>query len=294
MSNKKEQERQELFFPYYINQERLLDIYAILNGGYSEFEEITTASSKDTSKKGKTDIKADGGFKLFKFGGNVSGELEKHTGNNDEAKERKVQTVTSVLSLVKNTLEKTNRIHEITQSKPGQFVCLPVNLSINSVKSLLNELSEITKLANSLMLLGANDNQEKKQINAENKQTVKQIEELEKTAKELFEGEEIFFETKEYVIIGNIVDKNLYQSVRADIIGTELFCLAQVKRVFLDGTELMKNTTFSKFKDKDAKQEFINSIKGLSDNDAFDFEAVIIPSIDNKPVYQLEIIALYQ
>ena len=35
----------ELFFPYYINQSRLLDIYAILNGGYSEYAEITNINN---------------------------------------------------------------------------------------------------------------------------------------------------------------------------------------------------------------------------------------------------------
>lgn len=29
-----------VFFPYYVNQNRLLDIYAILNKGFSEYEEI--------------------------------------------------------------------------------------------------------------------------------------------------------------------------------------------------------------------------------------------------------------
>ena len=41
MSKEKKDEQIELFFPYYVNQERLLYIYAILNGGYSEFSEVT-------------------------------------------------------------------------------------------------------------------------------------------------------------------------------------------------------------------------------------------------------------
>lgn len=43
MSKDKIEENRKLFFPYYINQGRLLDIYAILNDGYSEYSEITTA-----------------------------------------------------------------------------------------------------------------------------------------------------------------------------------------------------------------------------------------------------------
>jgi hypothetical protein len=82
--------------------------------------------------------------------------------------------------------------------------------------------------------------------------------------------------------------------VRADIIGTELKCLAQVKRVFPNGTELMKNTIFTKIKDTSAKEKMVQSMKALTDGNVFDFEAVAKFSIQGKPVYQLEIIALYQ
>ena len=46
MSKNESNSKVELFFPYYINQSRLLDIYAILNGGYSEYAEITTRDRK--------------------------------------------------------------------------------------------------------------------------------------------------------------------------------------------------------------------------------------------------------
>ena len=49
MENKKT-DSIELFFPYYVNQSRLVDIYSILNGGYSEYSEITTAVSAEKSK----------------------------------------------------------------------------------------------------------------------------------------------------------------------------------------------------------------------------------------------------
>ena len=51
MSKEKKDEQIELFFPYYVNQERLLDIYAILNGGYSEFSEVTASTSTKKDKK---------------------------------------------------------------------------------------------------------------------------------------------------------------------------------------------------------------------------------------------------
>ena len=87
---------------------------------------------------------------------------------------------------------------------------------------------------------------------------------------------------------------NLYQAVRADIIGTDLTCLAQVKRVFPYGTELMKNTIVTKIRDVVAKQSLIDAMSDIADGSAFDFEAIAVSSIQDKPVYQLEIIALYQ
>lgn len=40
----------DLFFPYYVNKGRLLDIYSILNRGYSEYEELTISSNDETKK----------------------------------------------------------------------------------------------------------------------------------------------------------------------------------------------------------------------------------------------------
>lgn len=289
MAEKKDVKMKQLFFPYYINQSRLLDIYAILNGGYSEYAEITTAVSDEKTKGGKTEVSASGGFKLFNFGGNASLSAEKTDSQTQENKEKKVQTVTSVLSIVIDALSEKGYIRDILQSETGDFVCLPVTLSINSIKSLLSEMSELLKLYDSMQKAG-------KSINNDKKSNIKpsELESTIKTIQVLFGGEEILFETKDFAIIGNILDSNLYQSVRADIIDTDLMCLAQVKRIYPNGTELMKNTIFTKIKDHAAKQTFINAMKGVTDGNLFDFEAVAVPSITDKPVYQLEIIALYQ
>ncbi len=286
MSNKNAKENTELFFPYYVNQSRLLDIYAILNGGYSEYSEITTAISDEKSKGTKTEMSSTGGFKLFNLGGSVSGSIGKTDTHTNENKEKKVQTVTSMLSIVKKTLTDKGYLKDILNAKPGQFICIPVVLSINSIKSLLNEISDLLKLCTNMQKIGAS-------VKGAEKES-KEIDNLLKTIQVMFSGEEILYETDEYAIIGNIVDSNLYQSVRSDIIGTELTCLAQIKRVFPDGTELMKNTIFTKIKDSEAKEKLINSINAIASGNIFDFEAVAVTSIKGKPVYQLEIIALYQ
>lgn len=288
MSKEKKGEQIELFFPYYVNQERLLDIYAILNGGYSEFSEVTASTSIKKDKKGKAEVKFSG-FKIFNFGfdPSVTGEIEKSKGTNEESKERKVHTVTSVLSMVKRELKNRGYLYDISVAKTGQFVCLPVNLSINSMQSLMNELSDISKLSNELTKL-SNTSSSTNSINT------KSIGSITKGIKKLFDGEEILYQTEEYAVIGNIIESNLYQSVSSDLIGVDLTCLAKVKRKFDNGTELMKNTVFSKFKDQNSKELLIKELSKFTQNNVYNFDAVVVPSIKGKPVYQLEIIALYQ
>lgn len=125
MIDEKECIRPELFFPYYINQSRLLDIYAILNGGYSEYSEITTAVSNEKNKSGKAEATVSGGFKLFNFGSTVSGNVGKTDSQSSENKEKKVQTVTSVLSIVKSTLSEKGYLSTIESAKPGNLYCCP-------------------------------------------------------------------------------------------------------------------------------------------------------------------------
>ena len=282
----KNKSEKDLFFPYYVNQSRLLDIYAILNDGYSEYSEITAASNSSNIKNGKGEASANGGFKIFNFGWTGSFNAEKSEGESVEKKEKKVQTVTSVLSLVLSELTKKEYLVDICDSMPGQFVFLPVVLSINSIKSLLSEISELLKLIQTLKKSGV----EIKDANWD----VKSIDNALKGIQVLFDGEEILYETDSFAIIGNINDDNLYQAVRSDIIGSEMNCLAQVKRIYPDGTDLMKNTMFTKIKDRASKQSVIDFTNQLCSGEKFDFEATAVSSIEGKPVYQLEIIALFQ
>lgn len=175
---------------------------------------------------------------------------------------------------------------DIVKARPGNFVCLPVNLQINSIKSMIAEMTDILKLAANMQKVGI-------KINGAGQDT-KQYENILKSIQVLFAGEEILYETESFAITGNILDENLYQGTRSDLINAKLTCLAQVKRVYPDGTELMKNTIFTKIKDASAKDKLITSMQALTSGNVFDFEATAVSSIYEKPVYQLEIIALYQ
>ena len=285
MARDEKQSKVELFFPYYVNQSRLLDIYAILNGGYSEYAEITTNVSTEQTKSGKLDGQASGGFKLVNLGGSLGGELGKTDGASSENREKKVQTITSILSIVKTLLTDNKYLVDISKAEPGDFVCLPVNLQINSIQSLIEEMSSILKLATNMQKVGV-------QVKGVG-QSAKKFEDILKSIQTLFAGEEILHEEESFAITGNILNKNLYQGTRSDLVNVKLTCLAQVKRVFPNGTELMKNTIFTKVKDATAKDKLIASIQALTSGDVFDFEATAVSAIYGKPVYQLEIIALY-
>ena len=152
----------------------------------------------------------------------------------------------------------------------------------------MEELSDLVKLMDNILKVSPDL---KSEVSLPDK---KEIQNVQNTLKVLFGGEEIVFQTEKYAIIGNIVEQNLYQASKSDIIGTELKCLAQVKRVYPNGTELMKNTIFTKIKDAKVKKSFIEAMMSLSNQETYDFDVVAIPSIRGKPVYQVEIIALYQ
>ena len=175
---------------------------------------------------------------------------------------------------------------EICKSNPGDFVCLPVNLQINSIKAMFDELSDVFKLVTGMKKMGVAVDMTSKDL--------REINDIIKMIKVMFDGEEIICTRDDFAIIGNITTGNLYQSSRSDLIGTELTCLAQVKRIYPNGTDLMKNTLISKMGDKEAKKALINSMKDVTDDDSVSLESIAMASIDDRPVYQLEIIALYQ
>ena len=255
-------------------------------GGYSEFSEITNSTSTEKSKSGSAEGKISGGFKVIDIGGGLSGELGRIEGQETGSREKKVQTVTSILSQVLGTLKEKSYLCEIESAIVGSFVVFPANFRINSIKSLFGEVTELMKLISGMQNTSKSSKTDSLNINDMNK--------IIKSIQVMFAGEEIFFETDNYAIVGNIHEDNLYQAVREDLISTELKCLAKVKRIFPDGTQLMRNTIFKKFKDPELKRNFIAAIQEFSKSNVYEFEATAITEILNKPVYQVEIIALFQ
>lgn len=199
-----------MLFPFYINQERLLDIYAILNGGYAEYEEVSTASADSKKKSGAAKIEGNGGFKLFKIGASVDSSLEQSTNDSITQNSKKVQTPASMLSSVVDVLTERGYIKPIDKAEVGAFVLVPSKMKINSIKSLINEAKELTDLSGKMQALdksNPNAGKDKKAMTA-------QIQQIADVVKELFGAEEIVCETDAYALVGSITDSNLYQSVR--------------------------------------------------------------------------------
>lgn len=292
VSKRDERSRFELFFPYYINQPRLLDLYALINGGYSDYEELEVQESQGRRQgnAGRGEVSA--GFKLMKIGGSFGADEESNDSSGLTASRRVVQTPTTMLAVVLTWLEKNGFLSNIEESKPGSFVSIPVVLSINSIQSLFSEAKELVQLGEKMTSLESSSPSQKGQRKNQSN-LIKQLESIVSVTRDLFGTEEIVYQADKYAIVGSISDKNLYQATRDDIIGVDLFCLAQIKKFFPEGTELLKNSYFSRLKDEDAKIGLIKAVQGLV-NASFDFQATVVTEIDDKPVYQLEVVALFQ
>ena len=136
-----------LFFPYYVNKGRLLDIYSILNRGYSEYEELTISSNDETKKNAKGDVSIEGGFKLFKIGGKAGDEKTVTDSDSTKLSVKKIQTIPSILKIVLDKLREKKYLRNILDAKDGDFVELSeVIFQINSVKYMMDEIDELLKL----------------------------------------------------------------------------------------------------------------------------------------------------
>ena len=293
--NKDEKTEGTVFFPYYVNQPRLIDLFSLLNEGYSEYEEISVSSEKSTKKGKQVDIQTQGGFKLFNLGGNVGISREKDVNNSKASTEKRVQTVPSMLDLTIKAMKKRGFLVSEGFEDPknitvGMFVLPSVRLKINSIKSLMTEMEDLLKLANSMQAFTNAQVGNKKSAKSTNLDQMKKINEV---VKQLVGAEEVISLSDEFVLVGNIYDDNLYQASRQDLIGTDLKCLAQVKRVFEDGAPLLRNTMFAKLNNPEAKEGFVKALEMFSDGSVYHFVADVVTQIKDKPVYEMELVALY-
>lgn len=275
----------ELFFPYYINKGRLLDIYAILNHGYSEYEEITISSGAESQKTNKGEVSIGAGFKLFNFGGIAADEKIKTDTDGTQVTEKKIQTISSMLRIVLDMMRSKNYLLKLENADEGDFVEIDsVVFHINSIKLLMDELEEILKLYDDMKTFG----------DANTKKTVTNFRNISKSIRSLCNGEEVLYEDMNYAIVGNLYEEYLYQAIKTDLINTNLRCLCQIKRKHNNGATLMRNTIFSKLNTPDAKEKFIHAINEINKGGIFSSDSVAVTEITEKTVYEIEIISLYK
>lgn len=282
----------DVFFPCYVDQERLLDLYSLLNGGYIEYEEIRMDSSEEKRgvKKGAGELS--GGFKMFKMGASISASMESGSTSSEvnSSAMRRVQTVPSMLQIVLKQLREKKLLSDMGTAKEGSMVLFQMTPALNSFSGFLQEAKELMKLAQEMEDVNSPDGGGKKKANP----TIKTIEKMASVGKKLFDAEELVGIEDDFAVFGNVVNENLYQSMRSDITGVRLHCLAQIRKLYPCGTELMKNTAFSKIKDESVKSPLIDAMKDMAVSGGYEFDSQLVPALKDRPVYQLKIIALFQ
>lgn len=278
--------KKALFFPHYVNQPRLLDVFAILNGGFSEYEEIQTGDTAEAKRKNAAKVEA--GFKLFKLGAGGGFSKDESSRREKMLSERKVHTTTSMLKLVLSELDEEGYLREIEKSRPGDFVVVPVSLKINSIKSLINETIMLTELGDKLKNLTSSGSARKPNEN------VAKLKKVSDAVRELFGSEEMVSESEDYAVVASIDDCYLYQSDRQSIVNVEMMCLGQVKLVHEGGAQLLRNTVFAKMRGDEMKKPVLKSLRDMTLSVDYSFENDVIPEIVGKPLYELEVVALYQ
>lgn len=277
-----------LFSLCYVNQPRLVDIFAILNDGFTEYEEIEESSSFGSKSSLGAKAKANAGFRLMRVGASAEAGLEDDERSSASVKGRRVQTMPSMLKIVLDQLEEDGFVKDIEEAMEGDFVRIPASFKINSLKSLVNEAMELVQLGEKMKDFGGSKGQNKSQGG------IKQLKIIADLVKELFGAEEIVSQEEKYAVVGTISDQYLYQASRQEIVDVSLTCLGQVRRIYPSGTQLMKNTVFTKMQDPASKKTFVEGMAKLVEGQSFAFDSTAIVEIKDKPVYQLDVIALFQ
>lgn len=288
-SNKENASSDFIFTASYIDQARLIDLYSLLNKGYSEYEEIRIDSSEEKRKsvRGTGDISS--GFKLFKLGASAALDAGSGFSKSECSSIKRVQTVPSMLRLVVEQLKEKNLIVDMTNADEGSMVLIEIHPFINSYSGFMEEARQLIELGEEMKNIDKSASSKKVKSSL-----LSNIERLAKISKKLFNAEELVSIEDDYAVFGNVVEDNLYQSMRNDITGIGQHCLAQVRKIYPEGTQLMRNTHFSKFGDREAKRDLLDSVRQVVDTGVFNLDSQVVAEISDRPVYQLNLIALFQ
>ncbi len=222
---------------------------------------------------------------MFKIGGARADGKESSNADSTTLSVKKIQTIPSILKIVIDELRDKKILKDIQNSHEGDFVEIEsVSFQLNSIKALIEEVDEIIKLIPNLNTNNQNNS----------KNDISSFKKIANSIKIICNGEEMLFKDDNYAVVGNYYKDCLYQATKSDIFNNKFRCLCQIKRKHDNGTSLMKNTIFTQIKGKEAKDKIINSIVEYCQKSAITFNSIVESEIENKPVFEIEIIALYK
>lgn len=284
---------EKMMLPYYINFNRVLDLYSMINGGYSDYEVVSISGKEEK----KSEISGKGSFSishiLLNIGADAGAKSEKGHIVEKSSEAKKVQTLPSMLKSVYDFLYHNNYINKLDNDNIGDFIELDVRFKINSMRLYFKEIENfLTFCCEGANLDKSKENEKSRKESIKN---FKDIIESTKIVQSMFTGDELLDNRlDEYAVFGRFDTDNLYTGNVYSIADTPLKCLAQIKNIYHNGTNLLKDNLTSKIKVEDFINPLMTLFNNSQVNDTFNIDCDIVCDIKNKKVYELEIISLFR
>lgn len=280
--------------PYYVSQNRILDLYSMINDGYAEYKEVFVSNSEARNNNVSGNAGVGLGNKMFNIGAKTNIGANSETFLENSSRSNKVQTLPSMLKTVYEFLLNNNLIkNTIEEAEIGDYVDVSMRFIINSAHSYFEELKEtILFLLEASKLDKSPEGQKQQKANkAGSKDLLDSID----TVKSIFTSEELLDENNEnFAVFGKFEESNLYTINKQSLNNLPVRCLCKIINIHEEGTKLLKEDPLTKIKLANFLDSFNNIIENEDIKKIFEVESNINLEITNKKVYEIEIIALYQ
>lgn len=286
----KDNYKNELFIPLYINKTRLLDIISILFDGYSEFSEVEMQSGEKNNNSTNGKIKANVGMSIFSLGSSVEGNSSADNTSSSKIVLKKYQTSSSLLANTINMLKNRNLLKN-DEMKIGSFIEIIDTFKNNSILDFLNQLLEVINLSklSSKISDKKSDNSQNNALN----NTIKQIEEIKKLlTSKTYNYCELVADSDNNIFVIKVDPSFIYNCYLEDIYNNELCVFGQIKGIY-DDYNFFSDTPFSKL-DSSVLSEFINQLKLMTKINDYKFNFEGFTNSEGKKVIEIDLIAIYR
>ena len=154
----------EIPLPIYLNSKSVIDLTAIINGGFAGYEEIKTKDANSDSSSNKTSIGlSPEGFAIMKFGASDASSSEIRREN--ERSRRIVQTNASLFAQLRSDLYRKQIVAESPETaKPGEFIELRATYSRPPLESILETMTTMINVGDRLSNPGSHKSRDKQLI----------------------------------------------------------------------------------------------------------------------------------